>query len=87
MLSMKPSRNALARPGPHQRQRDGAEGVQRARAASARFLERRADALHDADQHQEGDRREREQLRDEHAGSRRSSASGGMPNASREKPG
>ena len=77
MLSTKPSRNALARPGRDQRQRDGAErrpalGAQRLRG----FLERRADALHDADQHQKGDRREREQLRDARCpAGRRSSAS------------
>ena len=59
----------VGEPRPHQRQRDGAErrpalGAQGLR----RLLERRADALHDADQHQEGDRREGEQLRDEDAG-------------------
>ena len=66
--SMKLIRNALARPGPHQRQRDVDErapavGAQRLRG----FLQRRRHALDDADQHEERDRREREHLRDEHA--------------------
>ena len=52
--------------GPHERQRHGAEGRPALRAKRLRgFLQRRADALHDADQHQEGDRREGEELRDE----------------------
>ena len=66
--SMKLIRNALARPGPHQRQRDVGErapavGAQRLR----RFLHAGRHAFDDADQHEEGDRREREHLRDEHA--------------------
>ena len=67
-LSTKPSRKALARPGPHQRQVTVRKVVQRLGAQRLRrLLQRRADALHDADQHQEGDRREGQQLREEHA--------------------
>ena len=52
-LSMKPIRNALARPGRHQRQRDRRERPRARRAQRLRrLLERRADALDDADQHE-----------------------------------
>ena len=69
MLSMKPSRKALARPGRISGrvtvtkvcQRLGAQGLRR-------LLHRRADAFDDADQHQEGDRGEGERLGDEQAG-------------------
>jgi hypothetical protein len=48
---------------------DGAEGLPAVGAQRLRgFLHRRADAFDDADQHQEGDRREGQQLRDQHAG-------------------
>ena len=66
--SMKLMRNALARPGrisgsetsTNVRQRSGAQRLRR-------LLQRRRHALDDADQHEEGDRREREDLRDENA--------------------
>ena len=54
---------------PHQRQRHGPEGLPAVGAQRLRgLLHRRADALDDADQHQEGDRREGEHLRDQQAG-------------------
>ena len=59
----------VGEPRPHQRQRDGAERRPALRPQGLRrLLERGADALHDADQDQEGDRREGEELRDEDAG-------------------
>ena len=62
---MKPSRKALARPGPHQRQRDGGEGLPAVGAQGLRrLLHRRADALDHADQDQERDRREGQHLRE-----------------------
>ncbi len=67
-LSMKPSRKALASPGRISGKRHGGErgpgvGAQRLR----RLLQRRADPLDHADQHQEGDRRERQGLREPQA--------------------
>ena len=54
--------------GPHQRQRHRGESRPRIGAQRLRGLfERRADAFDDADQHQEGDRREGEELGQEHA--------------------
>ena len=69
MLSMKPSRKALARPG----RISGSDTVQKVCQRLARkrlrgLLHRRADAFDDADQHQEGDRREGEHLGDQQAG-------------------
>ena len=53
----------------HERQRHGPERRPALGAQGLRgFLQGRADALHDADEHQEGDRREGEKLGDEHAG-------------------
>ena len=55
--------------GPHQRQRHRPEGLPAVGAQRLRgFLHRRADAFDDADQHQEGDRREGEHLRDQQPG-------------------
>jgi hypothetical protein len=69
MLSMKPIRNALARPGFIR----GSDTRQKVRQRSARkrlrrFLHRRADAFDNADQHQKGNRRERQDLCNPDAG-------------------
>jgi hypothetical protein len=55
--------------GAQQRPCHGAEGLESPRAEGARgFLERRVDRLERAEQHEEGDRREGQHLRDQDAG-------------------
>ena len=69
MLSMKPSRKALARPGRISGSDTVTEGLPAIGAQRLRgLLHRRADAFDDADHDQEGDRREGEHLRDQQAG-------------------